>query len=191
MTPVYRRLQPFMLLPLFVLVFAGVRSVSAHAKLKSSSPAADSTVAAPERVVAVFANHDPLDASVSLLKVVDASGTQVDMGDSVLDPAATGDAAGRTLVVSLKPNLSDGLYTVNWEAGAADSVGEGSFQFTITAGAAPAAMVDAPVAAEEHAEAPATQVMPSTGMDMPSTILLGTAVLVMCAGLHLRRRAVR
>jgi copper resistance protein C len=173
-----------------LFAFAGVRVASAHAHLKSSLPAAGATVAPPDRVVAVFANHDPLVADVSFLKVTDAAGAQVDMGDSMLDPSATGEEAGRVLVVSLKPNLSDGVYTVNWEAGAADAVSTGSFQFTVQAGSAAATMGDAP-AEEEHAEAPAVQALPNTGLDDASrnALLLGTGLLVLVAGLNIRRRS--
>jgi LPXTG-motif cell wall-anchored protein len=192
MTLVHRSTRLLLVAAALLFAFAGVRIASAHAKLKSSLPAAGSTVAAPERIVAVFANHDPLVPSVSTLSVVDASGAQVDQGDSKLDPAATGESAGRTLVVSLKPNLSDGVYTVNWEAGAADAVSQGSFQFTIQAGATAATMADAPApAADTHADAPATQALPNTGTDSVSlyALLIGIAAIVFALGLNIRRRS--
>ncbi len=188
MTLSSRHYRLFLVVAVAVFGFASVRIASAHAKLKSSLPAAGSTVAAPDRIVAVFANHDPLVADISVLKVMDASGAQVDAGDTKLDQAATGEAAGRTLVVSLKPNLSDGAYTVNWETGAADAVSEGSFQFTVQAGAAAVTMADAPAAAEgTHA----TQALPATGADDVSTyaLLLAAALLVIAMGLRVRRGA--
>lgn len=194
MTLVHRSTRLLPVAAALLIVLAGARIASAHARLKSSLPAAGSTVSAPERVVAVFANHDPLDPAVSTIKVTDASGAQVDLGDSKLDPAATGDAAGRTLVVSLKPSLSDGVYTVSWETGSADAVEDGTFDFTVKAGAAAATMADAPAAADdEHEEAPATtQALPSTGIDTGSLYaLLGAAALALVAGLNIRRRAGR
>lgn len=192
MNLVYRSRRLMLVVAALLCACAGVRIASAHARLKSSLPAAGSTVSAPERVVAVFANHDPLDPAVSMLKVMDASGARADTGDSKIDPAATGDAAGRTLVVSLKPNLADGVYTVNWEAGAADAVDDGTFAFTVKAGAAAPTMADAPAVAEDHAGAPATtQALPSTGMDTGSlyALLLGAALLSLVAGVSIRRRA--
>jgi copper transport protein len=119
--------------------------VSAHSDLVSSVPAAGSTVAsAPERVVATFDNHDPLSASESLLTVTDASGAQVDMGDTTLDKS---DADRKTLTVSLRTGLGNGVYTVNWKAvsdGGDGSVTEGSFTFTAGSGAAAAAPAQLP-----------------------------------------------
>jgi LPXTG-motif cell wall-anchored protein len=191
MTFVHRSRQLLLVAAALLFAFAGVRIASAHAKLKSTSPAAGSTVSAPAQVVAVYANHDALDASVSVIKVMDASGAQVDMGDSKLDPA---DTAGLTLMVSLKPNLADGVYSVSWEAGSPDAIEDGTFNFTIKAGAAAATMADAPAVADddEHEEAPAaTQALPSTGMDTGSlyALLLGCALVALVTGVSIRRRA--
>src|SRR5689334_14561556 len=72
----YRRLM--VALAVAALVAAGAGVALAHAKLKSSIPAAGSTVAtAPATVTAVFDNHDAL-TDASSLKVTDASGATVD-----------------------------------------------------------------------------------------------------------------
>lgn len=191
MTLVHRSRQLLLVAAALLFAFAGVRIASAHAKLKSTLPAAGSTVSAPERVVAVFANHAGLDASVSVIKVMDAAGAQVDMGDSKLDPA---DTTGLTLMVSIKPNLADGVYSVSWEAGSPDAIEDGTFDFTVKAGAAAATLADAPAAADddEHEEVPAaTQALPNTGMDSGSlyALLLGGALLALVAGASIRRRA--
>lgn len=177
MIHVYRSSRWLLIAAAIVFIFSGVRIVAAHAKFKSSTPVAGSTVAAPERVIAVYNNHDPLDASVSTLKVVDAAGAQVDAGDAKLDPA---DTTGKTLIVSLKPGLPDGTYTVNWEAGAADAIETGSFQFTVQAGAA-AAPATAPAVPEN---------LPATGIaDLASnSLMVGLAFLMLAIGQRLRRR---
>jgi copper transport protein len=157
-----------------LLMAGGV--ASAHAKLASSVPAAGSTVAsAPGKVVAVFDNHDALQADGSLLKVTDASGAQVDMGDTTLDKA---DPDRKTLTVSLKSGLPNGVYTVAWTAVSSGdgSQEEGQFSFTVgspsTTGAAP------------------TQ-LPTTGDGgtLPLGMLLAGASLLAGAGALMRRRS--
>jgi methionine-rich copper-binding protein CopC len=157
-----------------LLMAGGV--ASAHAKLKSSVPAAGSTVAsAPSRVVAAFDNHDALSADGSVLKVTDASGAQVDQGDTALDKS---DPDRKTLAVSLKSGLGQGVYNVAWTA---VSEGDGSSedgQFSFTVGAA------------SSASAAPTQ-LPTTGDGdaLPVGLLLAGASLLATAGVLMRRRS--
>lgn len=155
-------------------IFVGSNGVLAHGKLKSSIPAAGSTVtSAPTRVVAVFDNHDPLKAESSVLRVTDANGASVDMSDTALDKA---DAERKTLTVSLKNGLGNGTYTVNWTAVSSgdNSSEQGDFAFTINTDALPSAAL------------PAT-----SGESLPwSMVLLGGVVLLMI-GLCARRKAIR
>lgn len=126
-----------LIVALLLMIF-GAGVVSAHAKLKSSVPEAGSYVAsAPQRVTATFDNHDPLSADASLLKVTNAQGEQVDLGDTALEKS---DADRKTLVVSLKSGLGNGNYTVEWVAVSEGdgSTEEGSFVFSV--GAAPSAL---------------------------------------------------
>jgi len=170
------RRWPIVAIALIALMLAGAGIASAHAKLKSSVPAAGSSVAtAPATVVAVFDNHDALQANGSLLKVTDASGAAVDKGDTALDKA---DADRKTLVVSLNDGLGNGTYTVAWTA---TSEGDGSKEegsFTFTVGAA-------------STSAPAT--LPATGAGDVGSLaaLLVAAVAAVAAGALVRRRSAR
>jgi methionine-rich copper-binding protein CopC len=136
MTLSFRRAWPLALLMVVALTLLSAGIASAHADLKSSIPAAGATVAtAPQKVVAVFT--EALKAEGKELKVTDASGAVVDMGDTTLDKS---DADRTTLFVSLKSELANGSYTVNWKNTSTDGHTEaGSFTFTIgMATAAPA-----------------------------------------------------
>lgn len=142
----------FALIAALVVGFASAGEVSAHAHLKSSNPAAGSTIsAAPSIVTATFDNHDPLAAEGSSLVVTNAAGERVDNGDTALDKS---DADRKTLTVSLKSGLGDGVYTVKWTAvsqgdGSSES---GEFNFTVSSNAstsAPAANLPQTGAAED------------------------------------------
>jgi methionine-rich copper-binding protein CopC len=102
-------------------------AASAHAFLKTSSPAVGSTLAhAPSQVVINFTEGvEPLFSSIS---VENAQGAREDVGKPHL-------AGGDThLAVKVKP-LPPGTYTVVWHATATDThKTEGSFKFTVRAG---------------------------------------------------------
>lgn len=169
-------------LSVIALLAMTVGIASAHAKIKSSEPAADSTVAsAPTQVKVVFDNHDPLDISGSSLVVTDESGAVVDLGDTALDK---NDADRLTLVVSLKSGLANGTYTVKWTALSQGdgSVTEGSFKFTVDAAAA---VTPAPAA-----EAPTQLPRTGAGDSLPMMALFSGVVLI-GAGLLIRSRLAR
>jgi copper resistance protein C len=175
---------PLALLAALALVFGSIGTASAHGKLKSSVPVADSTVTtAPATVSTVFDNHDALEADGSVLQVVDASGASVDLGDSALD---TSDPDRKTIVVSLKPNLAAGVYTVNWTAVSTGdgSTAEGSFSFTVSAGAAQQS-----AGSGRPTSAPAS--LPRTAGETFPVSAPVTAALLAGVGLLVRRRAVR
>jgi methionine-rich copper-binding protein CopC len=96
----------------------------AHAHLKASTPAADTTVAAsPETLSCSFT--EALEGRLSSLLVRDAGGKQVADGAS-LAPSDT-----RQLVLKL-PHLAPGIYRVEWVAVSVDTHRtEGSFRFTV------------------------------------------------------------
>jgi methionine-rich copper-binding protein CopC len=152
--------------------FVGARSALAHADYVSSDPPADGTVTtAPERVVIVFSQE--LKPEGNTIRVTDARGNQVDRGDTALDRT---DPNRKTLVVSLNPGLSDGLYTVNWKNASTDGHSEtGRFRFQISTGttAAPAPL-------------PAT-----SGSELPWLILLSLGTGVLLIGALVRRHALR
>jgi methionine-rich copper-binding protein CopC len=152
--------------------FVGARSALAHADYVSSDPPADGTVTtAPERVVIVFSQE--LKPEGNTIRVTDARGNQVDRGDTALDRT---DPNRKTLIVSLNPGLSDGLYTVNWKNASTDGHSEtGRFRFQISTGttAAPAPL-------------PAT-----SGSELPWLILLSLGTGVLLIGALVRRHALR
>jgi Uncharacterized protein, homolog of Cu resistance protein CopC len=136
----------FGLMVALLLGFASVNEASAHAHLKSSNPAAGSTIsAAPSVVTASFDNHDPLVAEGSSLVVTNAAGEQVDNGDTALDKS---DPDRKTLTVSLKSGLGDGVYTVKWTAvsDGDGSTASGEFNFTVSSNASASTNASAPTA---------------------------------------------
>jgi methionine-rich copper-binding protein CopC len=172
MTRSLRRSWSIALLGMLALALFSAGVVSAHADLKSSVPAANATLdKAPDKVVAVFT--ESLKEEGNELKVTDASGAVVDMGDTTLDKS---DAERTTLVVSLKSGLGNGSYTVNWKNASADGHTEaGSFSFSVGAAVA----------------APAQLPTTGAGDALPlATLLIGAGMCLML-GLMLRRRTSR
>jgi methionine-rich copper-binding protein CopC len=106
-------------------LLAQVDAASAHAHLKTASPAPDSTVqAAPQAVSIDFT--EGVEPKFSTIEVQDAAGRRVDKG-----PATTGPSDDKHFSVGLKP-LTPGIYKVIWHATAIDThKTEGMFQFTI------------------------------------------------------------
>lgn len=184
-----RLLTMALLITLLMLPFAG--SVSAHADLASSVPEAGATLTrSPATVTAVFDNESELRAEGSSLRVTNAAGAVVDRGDSALD---RNDTARKTLIVSLQPNLPDGVYTVEWTAvsDADGEVEEGSFSFTVRA-AQSATATASPASTTPSATPTAPTALPATGADsnLPGALLLA-AMIVGVGGLLLRRRSTR
>jgi len=99
--------------------------VHAHAFLDHAEPRVGSTVpAAPSEVRLWFSEN--LEPAFSTLKVVNASGQQVDEGDARVDPAKP-----NQLAISLKP-LQPGDYTVRWRVVSVDThATEGDFNFRV------------------------------------------------------------
>lgn len=110
---------------LALLVLAGAEPAWAHAHLESAVPAVDGTVrAAPTEVSLAFT--EKLEEKLSKIVVRDASGRQVDKGDTRF---VGGDA--KTLVVTLAA-LAPGTYTVSWTARSVDThQTTGTFTFII------------------------------------------------------------
>ncbi len=96
----------------------------AHAKLTSSTPAADSTINAPKSIELHF--DEGVEAKMSSVKLTAADGTAIatmSMNDAK-DPA----------VLSVMPNspLKAGRYTVKWSAVTDDGhKTQGTFSFTV------------------------------------------------------------
>jgi copper transport protein len=106
--PLRRTLTIAALVAMAVALMAG--PAFAHAELLSSDPKDGAMLAsAPTHVTLTFS--EPVDAGLSLVKVLDTSGADVHSGPAV---AVSGNA--RELSVSLPAHLPDGVYTVNWRA---------------------------------------------------------------------------
>ncbi len=97
---------------------------SAHAFLRTATPAAGSTVhQAPAQVVIDFS--EGVEPRFSTIAVQDAGGSSVATGDVYLQDGNT------HLAIGLKP-LPPGRYRVEWHATAVDThKTEGSFTFTV------------------------------------------------------------
>jgi copper transport protein len=85
-------------------------SAAAHAILLRTEPASNLSLdRAPGEVRLLFS--EPIDASFSHVRVLDATGKPIDRGDSRVDQASENE-----LVVSLLPGLADGVYQVEWRS---------------------------------------------------------------------------
>lgn len=95
-----------------------------HAFLDRASPAVGSEVSgSPAEVSLTYT--EPVEPLFSSLKVTDSHGVTVDDGKPVAQ------AAGRVLVIGLKP-LSPGVYTVTWHITSVDThKTDGHFTFTV------------------------------------------------------------
>jgi hypothetical protein len=99
-------------------------SVFAHAHLKSQTPAADSTVAAPTELRLVFSEG------------VEATFTKVtvskDGADVPVKSLATEGSDKKTLVVTPAAPLTPGAYKVEWHAVSVDThKSEGAYSFKV------------------------------------------------------------
>ncbi|NTU79053.1 MAG: copper resistance protein CopC [Chloroflexales bacterium] len=165
----FRRLLSALLASLLAFALVGV--AAAHAELVSSNPADKATLTAvPATVTLIFSEE--LQATGNLITVTDASGTQVDKGDTALD---LNDANRSTLNVSLKSGLGAGAYTIAWENMSSDGhAEEGTLSFTVSAGAA-------------------STTLPATGAPdtLPLAGLVALAAALVALGLGMRRCPVR
>src|SRR6266849_3722661 len=83
---------------------------TAHAVLLRSIPPTGQTLQrAPDQVKLLFS--EPTDAAFSSVRVFDSSKQPVDRGDGGVDPSDD-----HQLLVSLKPGLANGIYTVSWRS---------------------------------------------------------------------------
>jgi methionine-rich copper-binding protein CopC len=108
----------------------------AHAQYQSSTPANGAVLsAAPAGVKIVFTEgFVPEKSSAS---VAGPDGARADNADAKADPA---DADRATMMLTLKPGLGNGVYTVNWNTVSADDgdAANGAFAFRVGPGPSPA-----------------------------------------------------
>ena len=109
---------------LALMLAAGIGPALAHAHLRSSVPAADSTVTAPAEVAITYS--EGVEPRFSVIEVKDPAGKRVDKQDPHTAPSDN-----KVLRVGL-PQLAPGTYTVEWHATAVDThKTDGSFTFTV------------------------------------------------------------
>jgi copper resistance protein C len=111
--------------PLMVAaLLLAVPAVFAHTSPVTMTPAADSTVTAPESVTIHFSGA--LEPKFSLITVTNASGHVVNKEASVV-----GGADGKVMTVAL-PKLPPGVYTVHWVGVSTDTHrSQGDYKFTV------------------------------------------------------------
>lgn len=104
-------------------VVMAASAVSAHARLVSSTPAANATVAAPRSIALSFSER--MVPTFSTFDVVNAAGAKAVLGTSVSED-------GRSITGALARPLAAGGYTVNWRIASSDGHRmTGSYTFTV------------------------------------------------------------
>ena len=99
--------------------------VAAHAFLDHALPAVGSTVHGSPRAVRLWFTQR-LEPAFSRVRVLDASGKEVDAGDSHVD------ASDASILTASLPALSTGTYKVVWRVVSVDThVTEGDFTFDV------------------------------------------------------------
>ncbi len=125
----------FALLFVALIALAPAAPAQAHSEPVQCEPAPGSTVAAaPAQLSCTFSEE--LQTRVSTLAVYDASGTQVDRGDSHVD---LDDPDHKRMLVSLDVSkMTGGAFTVKWHSVSAEDqdAADGSFTFNVGSGPA-------------------------------------------------------
>lgn len=157
-----RRSSLCALLALFLLSVLS-SSARAHGSLKTSSPAADSTLAVAPRELRLQFTEAPA-LAFSRLELLSASGTAV-----ALSPVRIAADSRRALVADIRGTLPQGIYTVVWQiAGDDGHPVRGRYTFTVAAGAKPAAQMSLDTFAPAPAPAAQPEVRPETHHDPES-----------------------
>ena len=110
---------------LCLLILAEPRLALAHAKLDHAKPAVGSKIKpSPDQVKIWFT--DNLDPAHSSIEVKNAAGKEVDKKDAHVD------SKDKSLLTVSLPDLSPGVYTVNWQVVCEDGhKTQGHFEFTV------------------------------------------------------------
>lgn len=137
LTPKAALALPVAALLVLVSVVALAPVALAHAEIKECTPPIGGAVTtAPDRLTCTASQG--MDAKGSSLQVFNASGAQVDKGDSQVD---LNDPDRTKISVSLDTSkMTDGVYTVKWTTVSADDGDDedGEFKFTVAASASAA-----------------------------------------------------
>jgi copper resistance protein C len=118
----------------FLLLCAMIEGASAHAHLKSASPAPNAVLrTAPQDVRITFS--EAVEPSLSAIVIVSAQGPVATVGKAYVGQGAPG-----TLIVKLSQPLPTGAYQVRWRCVGEDThVMRGSYRFEVRPGARPGA----------------------------------------------------
>ena len=161
-------------------LFAGPRSVSAHAEVKSSSPAADATVQVGITSISInFTEDVSVDSSTARLE---------GPGGAVAGTTAAVDRANRVNMIISTPPLSAGSYTVHWTAVTEDdnATENGSFNFTVAAiSSTPSSPSGSTTSTGTGASLPATG---AGSIDLALSLLGGAALALLLLGFAARTR---
>ncbi len=164
----------------------------AHSRLASADPAPGATVTAAPKQVKITLTEET-DPSQSSITVTDASGARVDAGDGKVD---TSDPDRKTLVVSLKSGLGNGVYTVHYRTFTPDDQGViiGVYRFGVNAAVPAGQAKQETESGGEAGEAPAAQTpgkLPNTGEANPLSptlpLIAGAALLGVGMAIRFRR----
>ena len=105
------------------IVAMAAAPVSAHARLVSSTPAADATIAPTRSVALTFSER--MVPAFSTVEVVSATGVKASLSTSVSEDA-------RSITGTLARPLTAGTWTVNWQIASSDGHRmTGSYAFTV------------------------------------------------------------
>jgi copper resistance protein C len=122
MTPMFRR---FVLASIAAIAWLAAAPAAAHAFLDHALPAVGSTVHESPKEVRLWFT-EPLEPAFCRLRVVDASGKDVDAGDSHVD------ASNASILAATVHALPPGTYRVVWRVVSVDThVTEGDYTFDI------------------------------------------------------------
>ena len=115
---------------LAALAFAG--GAQAHTKLISSSPAANSTVAKPGRLVLNFNERVVANFTGATLVMTSMPGMANHQPMAITGFTSAMSADGKTLTLTMRRALTPGTYQLNWHAAGADTHRMvGTFTFTV------------------------------------------------------------
>ncbi len=115
---------------LAALAFAG--SAQAHTKLVSSSPAANTTVAKPGRVVLTFNERVIANFTGATLAMTSMPGMANHQPMAITGFTSAMSSDGKTLTLTMRRALTAGTYQLKWHAAGADTHRmEGTFTFAV------------------------------------------------------------
>ncbi len=115
---------------LAALAYAG--SAQAHTKLVSSSPAANTTVAKPGRVVLTFNERVIANFTGATLAMTSMPGMANHQPMAITGFTSAMSSDGKTLTLTMRRALTAGTYQLKWHAAGADTHRmEGTFTFAV------------------------------------------------------------